>query len=166
MGKMPVSIARKLQAQKALQFPTFDFIVQPVALTLEDVIRLRLPTAMVDKKDARRKRWQQRFAPPLIEAGLLPESARWTEEDDAEDAAEKRGRLQRGEKRQAKGPQTVRRVRPLRSREWHGGGIPQGDDAPHAPVNPTHCRIGRRAGAKHLLGFGGRCPNKALLWAF
>ena len=100
--QMPVSIARKLQAQKALQFPSFDFIVQPVALTLDDVIRLRLPTAMVDKKDARRKRWQLAFAPPLIEARLLPESARWTDEDDAEDAAEKRGRLQRGEKRQAK----------------------------------------------------------------
>ena len=62
--QMPVSIARKLQAQKALQFPSFDFIVQPVALTLDDVIRLRLPTAMVDKKDARRKRWQLAFAPP------------------------------------------------------------------------------------------------------
>ena len=100
--QMPVSIARKLQAQKELQFPHFDFIVQPVALTLDDVIRLRLPTAMVDKKDARRKRWQQRFAPPLIEAGLLPGSARWTEEDDADYAAERRGRLQKGEKRQAK----------------------------------------------------------------
>jgi hypothetical protein len=58
--QMPVSIAVKLMAQQALHFPDFEFIVQPVALTLEDVIRLRLPTAMVDKKDARRNRRSRR----------------------------------------------------------------------------------------------------------
>ena len=49
--QMPVSIGVKLMAQKVLQFPSFNFIVQPVTLTLEDVIRLRLPTAMVEKND-------------------------------------------------------------------------------------------------------------------
>ena len=68
--QMPVSIAVKLMAQQALHFPTFEFVVQPVALTLEQIIRLRLPTAMVDKKDLRVRSWQQTFAPPLIEAGL------------------------------------------------------------------------------------------------
>lgn len=97
--QMPVSIAVKLMAQQALHFPTFEFIVQPVALTLEQIIRLRLPTAMIDKKDLRVKAWQETFAPPLIAAGLLPESARWTAEDDA---AMKMGRQGKGEQRIAK----------------------------------------------------------------
>ena len=43
----------------------------PVALTLAQVIENRLPTAMVDKNDRRKDRWQAIFAPALIEAGLL-----------------------------------------------------------------------------------------------
>jgi hypothetical protein len=74
--QMPVSIAVKLMAQPDLQFPEFKFAVVPVALTLEQVIENRLPTAMVDKKDKRRGMWQSTFAPRLIEAGLLtPEEA-------------------------------------------------------------------------------------------
>jgi hypothetical protein len=72
--QMPVSIAVKLMAHRELQFPTFEFAVVPVALTLEDVIRLRLPTAMVEKKDKRTGMWQATFAPPLIEAGLLTQA--------------------------------------------------------------------------------------------
>jgi hypothetical protein len=69
--QMPVSISVKLMAQRDLQFPELKFAVLPVALTLEQVIENRLPTAMVDKKDKRKDRWQATFAPPLIEAGLL-----------------------------------------------------------------------------------------------
>lgn len=69
--QMPVSIAVKLMAQRELQFPDFEFAVQPVALTIDDVIRLHLPTAMVEKKDKRVGMWQEAFAPRLIEAGLL-----------------------------------------------------------------------------------------------
>jgi hypothetical protein len=97
--QMPVSIAVKLMAQQQLQFPTFEFIIQPVALTLEQIIRLRLPTAMIDKKDLRVKAWQETFAPPLIAAGLLPESARWSAEDDA---VMKTGRPEKGEQRIAR----------------------------------------------------------------
>jgi hypothetical protein len=82
--QMPVSIAVKLMALRELEFPSLEFAIVPAALTLEQVIRLRLPTAMVDKKDKRRKLWQQTFAPPLIEAGLLPESARWQDGDEDE----------------------------------------------------------------------------------
>jgi hypothetical protein len=71
--QMPVSIAVKLMAQRNLQFPELEFAVVSVALTLEQVIENRLPTAMVDKNDKRRDRWQAIFAPPLIEAGLLPQ---------------------------------------------------------------------------------------------
>ena len=62
-------------AQQVLQFPTFEFAVQPVALTLEDVVRLRLPTAMVEKNDKRMDMWQDAHAPALIEAGLLTQAA-------------------------------------------------------------------------------------------
>jgi hypothetical protein len=58
-------------AQRNLQFTELEFAVVPVALILEQVIENRLPTAMVDKNDKRRDRWQAIFAPPLIEAGLL-----------------------------------------------------------------------------------------------
>jgi hypothetical protein len=69
--QMPVSIGVKLMAQKTLQFPGFDFIVQPVALSLDDVVRLKLPTAMVEKEDKRKDAWQEAHAEALIEAGLL-----------------------------------------------------------------------------------------------
>jgi hypothetical protein len=46
----------------------------PVTLTLEQVIENRLPTAIVDKEDKRKHRWQTAFAPPLIEAGLLTQA--------------------------------------------------------------------------------------------
>ena len=69
--QMPVSIGVKLMAQQVLQFPTFEFVVQPVALTLEDVVRLRLPTSMVEKNDKRIDMWQDAHAGALIEAGLL-----------------------------------------------------------------------------------------------
>ena len=72
--QMPVSIAVKLMAQRELQFPDFEFAVQPVALTLDDVVRLRLPTAMVEKRDKRVGAWQGTFAEPLIEAGLLTQA--------------------------------------------------------------------------------------------
>jgi hypothetical protein len=71
--QMPVSIAIKLMGQRDLQFPEFEFAVVPVALTLAQVIENRLPTAMVEKKDKRLGMWQATFAPPLIEAGLLPQ---------------------------------------------------------------------------------------------
>jgi hypothetical protein len=72
--QMPVSIGVKLMAQKVLQFPDFEFVVQPVALTLDDVIRLRLPTAMVEKNDKRLDMWQDAHAEALIEAGLLTQA--------------------------------------------------------------------------------------------
>ena len=72
--QMPVSIGVKLMAQKVLQFPSFDFIVQPVTLNIEDVIRLRLPTAMVEKNDKRKDAWQDAHAEALIEAGLLSQA--------------------------------------------------------------------------------------------
>lgn len=81
--QMPVSIAVKLMAQQALQFPEFDFAVVPVALTIDDVIRLRLPTAMVEKRDKRQPKWQATFGRRLVEAGLLKEEDLLIDEDDS-----------------------------------------------------------------------------------
>ena len=72
--QMPVSLSIKLLAQQMLQFPTFKFVVQPVALSIDDVIRLRLPTAMVEKDDKRLDMWQDAHAEALIEAGLLTQA--------------------------------------------------------------------------------------------
>ncbi len=72
--QMPVSIGVKLMAQRALQFPEFEFAVHPVALTIDDVVRLRLPTAMVAKDDKRVGWWQEAFAPRLLAAGLLTQA--------------------------------------------------------------------------------------------
>ena len=85
--QMPVSISRKLMAQRVLNFPSFRFAVVPVALTLAQVIRLLLPAAMVEKKDKRHKKWQETFAPALIEAGLLKQEDVDAAEADAEGMA-------------------------------------------------------------------------------
>jgi len=69
--QMPVSIAWKLQALKAIEFPDLEFQVTPVSLTLDQVLAERLPTTPVKAGDARRDRWQAAYGPVLHEAGLI-----------------------------------------------------------------------------------------------
>ena len=128
--------------------PTFDFEVVPVALTLEDVIRLRLPTAMVEKKDKRKGMWQATFAPPLIEAGLLPESARWTDAGDAAKSAA-RGCEGRAADREALGAGRDRRA---------GGDLPA-DTRPQGrggdcALSRSDARGARRRGERRMAGGG------------
>ena len=68
--QMPISIGRKLQALRALEFPDLRAEVVPVSLTLEQVIAERLPTTFVKPKEKRRDRWDQAFGPALRAAGL------------------------------------------------------------------------------------------------
>ena len=69
--QMPISIGRKLQALRDLQFPNLSAEVVPVSLTLEQVIAERLPTTPVKKKEQRRDKWDQAFGAALREAGLV-----------------------------------------------------------------------------------------------
>jgi hypothetical protein len=68
--QMPVSIGRKLQALRDLQFPNLSAEVVPVSLTLDQVIDLRLPTTPVKLGDNRRNRWDDAFGAALRAAGL------------------------------------------------------------------------------------------------
>ena len=69
--QMPISIGRKLQALRDLEFPGLRAEVEPVSLTLEQVIAERLPTTMVKAKENRRDKWDEAFGPALREAGLV-----------------------------------------------------------------------------------------------
>ena len=68
--QMPISIGRKLQALRALEFSGLRAEVVPVSLTLEQVIAERLPTTFVKPKEKRRNKWDQAFGPALRAAGL------------------------------------------------------------------------------------------------
>ena len=69
--QMPISIGRKLQALRDLQFPTLRAQVVPVSLTLEQVIENRLPTTPVKAEEGRREQWDDAFGPAMREAGLV-----------------------------------------------------------------------------------------------
>lgn len=57
--QMPVSIARKLQGFRALQFPGLDFEVHPVALTPDQVKANGLPSTPLKDTERRADKWQQ-----------------------------------------------------------------------------------------------------------
>lgn len=69
--QMPVSIARKLQALKALSFSNLAGQVCAVSLDLEQAVQFRLPVTPVKPGDKRRDRWQQAYGPALYAAGLI-----------------------------------------------------------------------------------------------
>ena len=56
--QMPISIARKLQAFRALQFPDLEFQVRRVALTPEQVRQHGLPSTPLKSTERRADRWQ------------------------------------------------------------------------------------------------------------
>ena len=56
--QMPVSIGRKLQAFKDLQFPDLEFEVQPVALTGEQARSLDLPSTPLKETERRGTKWR------------------------------------------------------------------------------------------------------------
>ncbi len=56
--QMPISVARKLQALKALSFPDLEFQVHRVALTPTQVRDLDLPSAPLKDTERRADRWQ------------------------------------------------------------------------------------------------------------
>jgi hypothetical protein len=56
---MPVSVARKLQALRDLLYPHLNIRLYPVALTLEQVRQLNLPSTPLKETEARASRWRE-----------------------------------------------------------------------------------------------------------
>jgi hypothetical protein len=57
--QMAVSVARKLQALRDLLYPRLNIKLYPVALTLEQVRRLHLPSTPLKETERRADRWRQ-----------------------------------------------------------------------------------------------------------
>jgi hypothetical protein len=56
--QMPISVARKLQALRHLQYPDLNIQVHHVALTIEQVRRLDLPSTPLKETERRGDRWR------------------------------------------------------------------------------------------------------------
>jgi hypothetical protein len=69
--QMPVSIGRKLQALRDLLFPQLRFEVVPVALTVEQVSELGLPSTPLKETERRASRWREAFGVEQTEIDAL-----------------------------------------------------------------------------------------------
>ena len=69
--QMSVSIGRKLQAFRDLLFPNFRFEVVPVALTVEQVQELGLPSTPLKETEKRASRWREAFVVEQTEIDAL-----------------------------------------------------------------------------------------------
>jgi len=69
--QMSVSIARKLQAFRDLFFPNLKFEVVPVALTVEQVRELGLPSTPLKETEKRADRWREAFGVEQTEIDAL-----------------------------------------------------------------------------------------------
>jgi hypothetical protein len=83
--QMPISIGRKLQAFRDLLFPKLRFEVVPVALTVEQVEQLGLPSTPLKETEKRADRWREAFGTEQTEidalATLRPDVLRQIAED-------------------------------------------------------------------------------------
>ena len=59
--QMPVSIGRKLQAFRDFRFPKLKFEIVPIALTVEQVGELGLPSTPLKETEKRASRWREAF---------------------------------------------------------------------------------------------------------
>ena len=69
--QMAVSIGRKLQALRDLCFPEFKFEVVPVALTVQQVRDLNLPSTPLKETEKRADRWREAFGIEQTEIDAL-----------------------------------------------------------------------------------------------
>jgi hypothetical protein len=69
--QMPVSIGRKLQAFRDLLFPDLRFEIVPVALTVEQVDELGLPSTPLKETERRADRWREAFGVEQTEIDAL-----------------------------------------------------------------------------------------------
>jgi hypothetical protein len=69
--QMPVSIARKLQALRDLEFPPLDVDLIHVGLTPDQVRSFELPSSPLSEKDKRKARWIERMGVEQTEVDSL-----------------------------------------------------------------------------------------------
>jgi hypothetical protein len=69
--QMPVSIGRKLQAFRDLLFPKLQFEVVPVALSVDQVRELGLPSTPLKETEKRADRWREAFGVEQTEIDAL-----------------------------------------------------------------------------------------------
>ncbi len=69
--QMPISIGRKLQALRDLHFPDLEFEVRPVALTVEQVRELGLPSTPLKETERRAGRWLDAYGVQQTEIDAL-----------------------------------------------------------------------------------------------
>jgi hypothetical protein len=69
--QMPISIARKLQAFRDLLFPKLRFEVVPVALTVDQIRELGLPSTPLKETEKRADRWREAFSVEQTEIDAL-----------------------------------------------------------------------------------------------
>jgi hypothetical protein len=69
--QMAVSIARKLQALRDLEFPTLDVRVIHIGLLPDHVRRFRLPESPISDKEKRKARWKERMGVEQTEIDAL-----------------------------------------------------------------------------------------------
>ena len=69
--QMSVSIGRKLQALRDLLFPGLEFQVRPVALTVEQVRELGLPSTPLKETEKRADKWREAFGVEQTEIDAL-----------------------------------------------------------------------------------------------
>jgi hypothetical protein len=78
--QMPISIGRKLQALRDLSFADLQFEVVPLAMTVEQVRELDLPSTPLKETERRADRWREEFGCEQTEidalATLRPEALR------------------------------------------------------------------------------------------
>jgi hypothetical protein len=68
---MPISVARKLQALRDLKYPSLDIEVFPVALTLEQVRLLGLPSTPLKETERRADHWRVKMQHEQTEIDAL-----------------------------------------------------------------------------------------------
>jgi hypothetical protein len=69
--QMPISVARKLQALQDLLYPDLDFEVRPVALTVDQVREMGLPSTPLKETERRADRWRDAFGVEQTEIDAL-----------------------------------------------------------------------------------------------
>jgi hypothetical protein len=69
--QMPISIGRKRQALRDLLFPELRFEIVPVALTVEQVNELGLPSTPLKETEKRASRWREAFGVEQTEIDAL-----------------------------------------------------------------------------------------------
>lgn len=71
--QMPVSIGRKLQALRDLEFHDLDFEVHPICVTFDQVRELDLPSTPLKETERRADRWRDAFGVEQTEIDALDE---------------------------------------------------------------------------------------------